>query len=67
MPQGNSGRDPFYIDEMIDAVRSAWLANPQLRLGQLIHNAGTRDVADSFYCEDDALLVALRDMRRAGQ
>jgi hypothetical protein len=63
MPQGRAGRDPFHIDEMVDAVRSAWLANPELRLGQLIHNAGTKEIADSFYCEDDAMLKALREMR----
>lgn len=38
---------------------SAWLANPQQRLGQLITNATHGELAPLFYLEDDAFLRAL--------
>lgn len=50
-------RDAQHIDEMINQLRTLWLENPELRLGQLIeqHNTGI----DTFYIEDSRLLTAI--------
>jgi uncharacterized protein YihD (DUF1040 family) len=57
-------RDAWHINETIDALREAWLANPELRLTQLVENAArVTQVADPFYCEDDVLAASLRSMK----
>jgi hypothetical protein len=57
-------RDAWHINEVIDALRAAWLANPELRLTQLVENAArVTQVADPFYCADDTLLASLREMQ----
>lgn len=49
-------RDPARIDRIINKLRAAWKANPDLRLGQLIHNTvPTQYKADFFYLEDDQI------------
>lgn len=49
-------RDPARIEPVIAALRAAWYAHPDLRLGQLIVNAGH---PDPFNIEDDELRLAL--------
>jgi hypothetical protein len=57
----SESRDPWHINELIDALRGAWVKNPEQRLAQLVTNAALASGAnDAFYCEDDALLQALR-------
>lgn len=54
-------RDPARIDPIIEALRAAWHANPQMRLGQLVCNASrvaTSNV-DPFNCEDDPMQLGL--------
>lgn len=46
-------RDPNRINRVVELLRAAWLAEPDLRLGQLLsHIAGTGDV---FYIEDGVI------------
>jgi hypothetical protein len=49
-------RDVWHIDEVLDAVRAAWVRNPQLPLGQLLAHATGEDPAQ---CADDLLLSRL--------
>lgn len=53
-------RDRNRINPIIDRLALAWHANPDLRLGQLIHNGtveatGSADT-DSYYVEDENLI-----------
>lgn len=50
------------IDEVIEALRAAWKASPDMRLGQLIVNAANPPDPCSriFYIEDSDLLKALK-------
>lgn len=49
-------------EAVIDALRTAWAAHPEWRLGQLIINcAGDHSV---FYVEDEVLEAALRNEGR---
>ena len=54
-------RDPERIDEMLSALRAAWLESPDLRLGQLVMIATkpSEPCPEVFYVEDDALLRGL--------
>lgn len=49
-------RDPNRIPRMLQALGAAWMANPDMRLTQLVNNAaflgGWKD-NDTFHCEDD--------------
>ncbi len=58
-------RDPARIDDILEALRAAWVESPDLRLGQLVVNAirPTRPCPDVFYAEDDALLRGLTNLR----
>ena len=61
-------RDPERIDEVLDAIRSAWSASPDLRLAQLVVNAanlaGRSVVApELFHLEDEVLLAGLSEYR----
>lgn len=61
-------REPERIGEVLDAIRSAWSADPDLRLAQLVVNAAKlagRNVVASelFHLEDDELLVGLSEYR----
>jgi hypothetical protein len=61
-------RDPERIERMLQALREAWEANPDQRLGQLVYNACrtvglTSPCPELFNCEDDAMLDGLRDLR----
>jgi len=60
-------RDPARIDDVLAALRAAWVASPDLRLGQLIVNAirPANPCPDVFHADDDTLLRALVGMRGA--
>lgn len=56
------------IDPALDQLRAVWLANPDLRLGQLVLNAadaasagGVTPCPGLFYMEDAALLSGLTE------
>jgi uncharacterized protein YihD (DUF1040 family) len=55
-------RDPKRIPRMLKLLEVVWVANPDLRLTQLVSAAaslGGWSQADLFYCEDDATLAGL--------
>lgn len=49
-------RDPERIDPVIDAIRSVWKMNPDLRLMQLLGNCFSDD---PYHTEDDRLVELL--------
>lgn len=69
-------RDPERIDEVLEALREAWIQFPDARLTQLVANAAYEGMKktnkdkgvplvsyanfDTFYVEDDVLLRGLR-------
>jgi len=54
-------RDPGRIDHVLDAVRTAWKAAPDLRLTQLLTNTTRCETSAAFYnVEDDVLEQGLR-------
>jgi hypothetical protein len=54
-------RDPERIDLVLDAVRTAWKAAPDLRLTQLLANTTRCETSAAFYnVEDDVLEQLLR-------
>jgi hypothetical protein len=53
-----SSREPKRIPEILAILGELWLANPNLRLGQIIENA-----AITFYTEDDKALMGLTQWR----
>jgi len=54
-------RDPERIDRVLDAVRTAWEAAPDLRLTQLLVNTARCETSAAFYnVEDDVLEQLLR-------
>lgn len=50
------------IDEILAALREAWLRNPEQRLGQLLVNVANPKMPcpELFYLEDQALLERLK-------
>lgn len=55
-------RDPARISRIMEKLQRAWLAHPDLRLGQLmdwIHGMEPCKRTASFHTEDDALETAL--------
>lgn len=58
-------RNPSRIDDVLAALRDAWVESPDLRLGQLIVNAvrPTDPCPEIFYVEDDRLLSGLNGYR----
>ena len=48
-------RDPSRIDIVLSALRAYWLANPDLRLGQIVVNAAGG--GDPFGVEDEVLMA----------
>lgn len=46
-------RDVRRIDRITEKLRSAWRAQPDLRLGQLIANLHRDIKCSTFYVEDD--------------
>ncbi len=58
-------RDPARIDDVLAALRAAWVESPDLRLGQLIVNAvrPTNPCPEVFYTEDEALVRGLNSFR----
>ena len=64
-------RDPQRIEPLLDALRDAWRASPDQRLGQLIYNAARTFLHENtevrvppcpplFYIEDEPMLEGLR-------
>ncbi len=53
---------------VIDRLHRAWLANPQLRLGQLIANyaPGVHPNTELYYAEDDAFIQGIEQMKTRG-
>lgn len=54
-------RSKLHMEQVLAAIRNAWIMHPHLRLGQLIENA-TRDANPRrplFFCEDAELRSAL--------
>ena len=55
---------------MLELVRELWIAYPDMRLGQLVHNAaaitgwGNNDV---FYIEDDQLANVIKALKVGAQ
>lgn len=58
-------RNPSRIDDVLAALRDAWVESPDLRLGQLIVNAvrPSDPCPEIFYMEDEALLRGLNGLR----
>lgn len=50
-------RDPKRIDLILDIIRTIWVAEPDLRLMQLLGNV--YDSGREYYIEDDDLALAL--------
>jgi hypothetical protein len=56
-------RDAARIPEVLEALRRAWEANPDLRLGQLVTAAAEEHYsAPVFYTEDDVMLEGLKKL-----
>lgn len=53
-------RDPKRIDRMLEILRKYWLANPDLRLGQIVSNM-TGSHPSVFYIEDHDMEHAIRN------
>jgi len=51
-------RDPARIDEVLAALRTYWVRNPDLRLGQAIASLAGHE---PFMIEDDQFLARLRE------
>jgi uncharacterized protein YihD (DUF1040 family) len=51
--------DPPRIEYVLNTIRNAWYANPDLRLGQLLVNATSDD--DLYYIEDEDLAADVED------
>ena len=58
-------RDPQRIDDVLAALREAWLESPDLRLGQLLINAvrPSAPCPEVFYVEDEVMLSGLNGYR----
>lgn len=52
-------RDPARIDRVLELLREYWLANPDLRLGQILGNF--RGKATSYGVEDDVIEARLKE------
>jgi hypothetical protein len=54
-------RDPNRIDPIIEALRRAWKATPDFRLGQLVESQGLfqEPEIDPYYVENEEMLAAL--------
>ena len=56
------------INRALRIVETAWRANPELRLGQLVHVAASKAAdrqpakIDPFYAEDGDVLVGMRKL-----
>lgn len=56
-------RDPNRIDIVLDAIKTVWKENPDMRLIQLL---GTlcQGRTDPFYLEDSQLLLRLEEFKK---
>ena len=55
-------RDPKRIPEVISLIEEYWALNPDLRLGQLLHNAKGSSELSIYYTEDERLIARLKEM-----
>lgn len=54
-------RDHRYMTRVLDSILVAWTHAPELRLGQLLENAGGRNSSSPmFYIEDSTLVDAVQ-------
>lgn len=55
-------RDPKRIPVILEELRKYWEANPDLRLGQIIHNIICHEFGSpaTFYAEDDVIFHYLQ-------
>lgn len=62
-------RDPERIDRILEVLRAYWVANPDLRLAQIIVNAANprTPAPEVFYVEDEVIEAKLANAIRAGQ
>jgi uncharacterized protein YihD (DUF1040 family) len=61
-------RDPQRIDEILTWLRGEWEKDPDIRLGQLLHNNSwgqIKDLHDLFYIEDSVWLRKARGDERS--
>lgn len=56
-------RDPKRIKPLLKALEEVWLANPDLRLGQMIASAAN----DPFYIEDKILIDKIKKLFEEGE
>jgi hypothetical protein len=56
-------RDPARIEVLLNALREAWLKDPDMRFGQLLVNHARlgEPCPEVFHLEDDQLLANIRD------
>lgn len=56
-------RDPNRIPQVLQLLAAAWVANPDMRLTQLVSNAahlgGWSGGSDPYHCEDDKVTAGL--------
>lgn len=57
-------RDPERIDNVLDVLERRWKDAPDLRLAQIVGNAGQANGygTDPYHMEDDELLAYLRSL-----
>ncbi len=57
----NRKRDKAYVNDMLNVIGNVWKLNPELRLGQLLHNAILErpDENHLYKIEDDDLCFRL--------
>ena len=63
-------RDANRIEPMLELVRKLWIAYPDMRLGQLVHNAAVMSgwkTNDVFYIEDDQLADGIKYLKEGAQ
>jgi len=56
-------RDPKRINRILERIREIWVANPDLRLTQLIMNTLNMN-QDPYYVEDDKLEKCLNEYQK---
>ena len=52
-------RDPKRINKILSTLKTYWKCNPDMRLGQILHNMSVDLNIDIFFLEDDDLKKAL--------
>lgn len=61
-------RNPGRIDVMLERLRDVWERNPDLRLGQIVCNAGQYGLTMPIYhVEDEELMTAIESVHENGR